>query len=146
MWLRVSISRIHLTIKVFFCCISYHTKLFIQLYFFYFILFYLQYYLNVCRPLLPQYGLSCNANSAACRAILNGTKNPEQEQVSADLNNFCRLNFTWIFKQIPTAQKNNNNNSNHLTFIFHSLLQKDIKENRLTSKSDLHSFVEISIY
>lgn len=44
---------------------------------------YLQYYLNVCRPLIPQYGLSCNANSAACRAILNGTKNPEQEQVSA---------------------------------------------------------------
>lgn len=43
----------------------------------------LQYYLNVCRPLVPQYGLSCNANSAACRAILNGTKNPEQEQVNA---------------------------------------------------------------
>lgn len=43
--------------------------------------FFLQYYLNVCRPLMPQYGLSCNANSAACRAIMNGTKNPEQEQV-----------------------------------------------------------------
>ncbi|XP_031627910.1 cation-independent mannose-6-phosphate receptor isoform X2 [Contarinia nasturtii] len=38
------------------------------------------YYLNVCKPLVPQYGLSCNANSAACRAITNGTKNPEQEQ------------------------------------------------------------------
>lgn len=61
--------------------VSFYTKPFIQLYFVYFI-YCLQYYLNVCRPLLPQYGLSCNANSAACRAILNGTKNPEQEQVS----------------------------------------------------------------
>lgn len=50
----------------------------------------LQYYLNVCRPLLPQYGLSCSAHTAACRAIQNGTKNPEQEQVS-DCVDFLRF-------------------------------------------------------
>lgn len=41
-----------------------------------------QYYINVCRPLVPQYGLSCAGNSAACRAI-NGTITPEKEQVKS---------------------------------------------------------------
>lgn len=45
---------------------------------------------------MPQYGLSCNANSAACRAILNGTKNPEQEQVNA-FESIIRCQFCVFF-------------------------------------------------
>lgn len=62
----------------------------------------LQYYLNVCRPLVPQYGLSCNANSAACRAILNGTKNPEQEQVNAFESIIrCQFSVLLFFSSLP---------------------------------------------
>lgn len=38
----------------------------------------IEYYINVCRPLVPQYGLSCPGGSAACRAI-RGNSTPEQE-------------------------------------------------------------------
>ncbi|XP_037918869.1 cation-independent mannose-6-phosphate receptor [Hermetia illucens] len=39
-----------------------------------------KYYLNVCRPLVSQYGLSCPGGSAACKAIVKGSGTPEQEQ------------------------------------------------------------------
>lgn len=42
-------------------------------------LIHFQYYLNVCKPLVPQYGLSCAGGSAGCRAI-NDTL-PEHELV-----------------------------------------------------------------
>uniref|UniRef100_A0A182Y4Y1 MRH domain-containing protein n=1 Tax=Anopheles stephensi TaxID=30069 RepID=A0A182Y4Y1_ANOST len=32
----------------------------------------LRYFLNVCRPLVPQYGLSCRGGAAACEAIFDG--------------------------------------------------------------------------
>ncbi|KAJ6638492.1 Cation-independent mannose-6-phosphate receptor, partial [Pseudolycoriella hygida] len=35
-------------------------------------------YINVCRPLVPQYGLSCPGGTSACRAI-NGTRTPVSE-------------------------------------------------------------------
>lgn len=35
-------------------------------------------YLNVCRPLVPQYGLSCPGGSSACRAV-NTSKTPTSE-------------------------------------------------------------------
>lgn len=38
-----------------------------------------KFFLNVCRPLVPQYGLSCPAGSAACKTVM-GTSTPEQEQ------------------------------------------------------------------
>lgn len=68
----------------------------------FFVSCHLQYYLNVCRPLVSQYGLSCSAESAACRGILNGTKNPEQEQVIEmvffpfQLNHFILFAFNFF--------------------------------------------------
>uniref|UniRef100_A0A182IRP2 MRH domain-containing protein n=1 Tax=Anopheles atroparvus TaxID=41427 RepID=A0A182IRP2_ANOAO len=32
-----------------------------------------RYFLNVCRPLVPQYGLSCRGGAAACETIFDGT-------------------------------------------------------------------------
>ncbi|XP_052872231.1 cation-independent mannose-6-phosphate receptor [Anopheles cruzii] len=32
-----------------------------------------KYFLNVCRPLVPQYGLSCRGGASACEAIFDGT-------------------------------------------------------------------------
>lgn len=52
----------------------------------------LQYYLNVCRSLVTQYGLSCSGNTAACRAI-NGSITPENEQVKLF---YCFLLYEFI--------------------------------------------------
>uniref|UniRef100_A0A7G3ADR9 Putative cation-independent mannose-6-phosphate receptor n=1 Tax=Lutzomyia longipalpis TaxID=7200 RepID=A0A7G3ADR9_LUTLO len=38
-----------------------------------------QYYINVCRPLVPQYGLSCPGGSAICQATIENGK-PESEK------------------------------------------------------------------
>lgn len=45
------------------------------------------YFLNVCKPLVTQYGLSCPAGSAACRAKPT-TTTPYKEQVSFRSNFF----------------------------------------------------------
>lgn len=37
-----------------------------------------QHYINVCRPLVPQYGLSCPGGTSACRAK-NSTTTPTSE-------------------------------------------------------------------
>lgn len=76
--------------------------------FFFHHFFLLQYYINVCRPLVVQYGLSCKGNSAACRGIVNGTKNPEQEQVIRTYNCFFFLSF-FGFVDISSFPNDRNN-------------------------------------
>lgn len=40
-------------------------------------------FMNICRPLVPKYGLGCPGGTAACLANIDGqTGKPEQEQVS----------------------------------------------------------------
>lgn len=52
-----------------------------------YLLYFLQYYLNVCKPLVTQYGLSCPGGSAACRAE-NTSTTPYKEQVKDFINYF----------------------------------------------------------
>lgn len=45
-----------------------------------------QYYINVCRPLVPQYHLGCNGNTAACRAV-NSSNELNEEKVQQHQQN-----------------------------------------------------------
>lgn len=87
-----------------------------------------QFFLNICRPLVLTYGLSCPGGSAACMTTApNGKALPENETVSTSfqkiiiniqehlLNNFLVLKTAITFeKGFPLLQFWNCNNFFHI--------------------------------